>query len=258
MSRRATTLATRAWRLARMTAHLLHGLVTLTLAFPRATSAARDRHIRAWGQKLLRIMAVRHAVDVPPGFDPRARPRLLIGNHVSWLDVFALQAVSGARFVAKAELASWPLVGRLIRQSGTVFIERGKRSDTRRINATLRRHLEAGEVIAVFPEGTTSDGRDVLKFHANLLQAALDAGVEVVPFCLRYVGPDGRYSEAPAYVGDMTFLQSVGRILAMPRFTCEVTFFPPLSVEGRTRRELALAAQQMVRERLHGHSRQDR
>jgi 1-acyl-sn-glycerol-3-phosphate acyltransferase len=255
---RPTPLAARAWRLARMAAHIVRGLATLALVFPRAARARRDQLIRAWGRDVLRIFSLRHVVDAPPGFDPHAGPRLLVGNHVSWLDVYALQAVTAARFVAKAELASWPVVGRLIRQSGTVFIERGRRSDTRRINHTLRAHLEAGEVIAVFPEGSTSDGRDVLKFHANLLQAALDADAEIVPFCLRYTDTRGHYAAAPAYVGDMSFLRSIGNVLREPRLVCEVTFFPPLDRRGRSRRELAAAAEQMVRERLHGHSRQDR
>ncbi|MBL8382616.1 MAG: 1-acyl-sn-glycerol-3-phosphate acyltransferase [Burkholderiales bacterium] len=241
-----------------MAIHLVRGLSTLALVFPRATPARRDRLIRAWGRKVLAIFSVRLVVDPPPGLDLAARRRLYVGNHVSWLDIYALQSVTAARFVAKAELATWPLIGRLIRQSGTVFIERSKRSDTRRINQTLRAHLEAGDVIAVFPEGTTSDGRDVRKFHANLLQAALDADAEIVPFCLRYLDTQGNYAEAPAYIGDLTFLQSVARVLRERRLVCELTFFPPLERAGRGRRELAAAAEQQVRLRLHGHSRQDR
>lgn len=255
---RPTPLAVRALRLGRMAAHIARGLLTLAFVFPRAGQARRDRLLRAWARKVLAIFAFRHVVDAPPGFDAQAPGRLYIGNHVSWMDIYAIQAVTAARFVAKAELASWPVLGRLIRQSGTLFIERARRTDTRRINQTLRAHLEAGEVIAVFPEGTTSDGREVLKFHANLLQSALDAGAPVVPFCVRYLDQRGHYTPAPAYIGDQTFWQSIRAVLRERRLTCEITFFAPLESTGRTRRELALAAESMIRERLAGYSRQDR
>jgi len=253
-----TPILTRTWRLARLAAHIGGGLLTLATVFPRVKRHRRDQIVRAWSRKVLAILSLRLVVDLPPGFDTAAGRRLYIGNHVSWLDIYALQAVTAARFVAKSELAAWPVLGRLIRESGTVFIERGKRSDTRRINQTLRAHLEAGETIAVFPEGTTSDGRDVLKFHGNLLQAALDAEAQITPFCLRYLDTRGNYSEAPAYIGELTFWQSVRRVLRERRLVCELTFFPPLEVAGRVRRELAAAAEAQVRERLHGYSRQDR
>lgn len=241
-----------------MVAHIARGFATLAWTFPRATRKRRDQILRAWSRKVLQILSFRHVVDAPPGFDAAAGRRLYIGNHVSWIDIYALQAVTAARFVAKAELAAWPVLGRLIRASGTVFIERSKRSDTRRINQTLRTHLEAGEIIGVFPEGTTSDGRDVIKFHANLLQAALDAEAEIVPFCVRYLDTRGNYSEVPAFIGEQTFWQSIRRVLREKRLVCELTFFPPLDVAGRNRRELALAAEQQVRQRLLGHSRQNR
>lgn len=255
---RPTSLATRALRVARMVLHIAHGLATVALIFPRATQKRRDRMIRAWGHKVLRIFCVVQRVDKPPGFDVQAGRRLYVGNHISWLDIYALQAVTAARFVAKAEIASWPVLGRLIRLAGTVFIERGKRSDTRRINRTIGAHLQADEAIAVFPEGTTSDGRDVIKFHGNLLQAAIDADAEIVPFCLRYLDERGHYSDAAAFIGEMTMRDSILRVLREKRLVCELTFFSPLKADGRTRRELAHAAELMVRERLQGHSRQDR
>ena len=255
---RATSLLTRAARLARAGAHLAQGLMTLAWVFPRATRARRERLMRAWDGKLLRIFGVRVTVNAPPGFDLAHPKRLYIGNHISWLDIFALQAITATRFVAKSELAAGAVFGRLVRQSGTVFIERARRSDTRRINLTLREHLAQGEIIAVFPEGATSDGREVKKFHANLLQAALDAEAQIVPFCLRYTDAQGNYTDATAYVGEMTLWQSLQRILREPTVRCELTLFVPLETQGRDRRQLAHAAETLVRQRLHGHTRQDR
>jgi 1-acyl-sn-glycerol-3-phosphate acyltransferase len=255
---RPTSPFIRALRLARMALHIAQGLATLAFVFPRVAPSRRNRLVRAWDRKLLAIFGVRMKVDTPHGFEIAHPKRLYLGNHVSWLDVYALQAITAARFVAKSELAAWPVLGRLIRAAGTVFIERGKRSDTRRINATLRKHLEEGEVIAVFPEGTTSDGRDVQKFHANLLQAALDAGAEIVPFCLRYTDAKGRFTLATAYVGDMSLWDSLKLTLREPWLHCELTLFAPLETAGRDRRQLAHAAETLVRQRLQGHTRQDR
>ena len=241
-----------------MAAHIVQGLVTLMFVFPRVSPARRLRLIRSWDGKVLNIFAMRMKVDAPPGFDLAHSKRLYIGNHISWIDVYALQSVTAARFVAKSELAAWPVLGTLIALSGTVFIERAKRADTRRIVKTLQQHLHDREVIAVFPEGSTTDGRDVLKFHANLLQAALDAGAEIVPFCLRYTDAKGHFTTAAAYIGEMSLWESLKLMLREKRMHCELTLFAPLDTAGRDRRQLAHAAETLVRQRLQGHTRQDR
>lgn len=238
--------------------HILAGFAKLATVFPRATAARRDQLVRAWGHKVLRIFAVSLTVEKPHDFDPQAGRRMLIGNHISWIDIYVLQAVTAARFVAKAELADWPVLGRLMVQSGTVFIERGKRSDTLRTNQTIRTRLDQGAIIGVFPEGTTTDGRDVLKFHGNLLQAAIDGGAEIAPFCLRYTDAGGHYTDATAYIGDLSFWDSIKLMLREKKLHCELTFFAPLIQDGRNRRELAAAAENMIRERIKGHTPQDR
>ena len=241
-----------------MVLHLAQGLATIAIVFPRAGRPRRDRLIRQWDAKLLKLFAVRVSVDAPHGFDARAPQRLFVGNHVSWLDIYVMQAITASRFVAKSELAAWPVLGRLVRDTGTIFIERARRSDTRRINSVLKQHLSDGDIIAVFPEGTTSDGGDVRKFHANLFQSALDAGAQIVPFCLRYTDAKGQLSTAPAYLNDLTFWDSVKLTLREPRLRCELTIFSPLETAGRDRRQLAHAAETLVRQRLQGHTRQDR
>jgi len=243
-----------------MAVHIVRGLLTLAIIFPGATPQKRNHLIRAWGHKVLGIFAVSLTVHKPHDFDPAPErgKRLYIGNHISWMDIYAVQAVTATRFIAKSELRTWPVLGRLMVQSGTVFIERAKRSDTRRINETIREHLEGGTMIAVFPEGTTSDGRDVRKFHGNLLQAALDASAEIVPFCLRYTDAQGHYTGAPAYIDELTMWDSINLVLREKRLHCELTFFSPLAREGRGRRELAAAAEGMIRERVKGFTPQDR
>jgi 1-acyl-sn-glycerol-3-phosphate acyltransferase len=243
-----------------MVVHIVRGLLTLAIIFPGATPQKRNHLIRAWGHKVLQIFAVSLTVHKPHDFDPAPEggKRLYIGNHISWMDIYAVQAVTATRFVAKSELKTWPVLGRLMVHSGTVFIERAKRSDTLRINQTIREHLDGGTLITVFPEGTTTDGRDVNKFHGNLLQAAIDGGAEIAPFCLRYLDARGNYTDAPAYIGDLTMWDSIKAVLREKRLHCELTFFSPLSHEGRGRRELAAAAEGMIRERIMGFTPQDR
>jgi 1-acyl-sn-glycerol-3-phosphate acyltransferase len=259
---RPTPLPARAWRLTRMALHVVRGFATIAFVFPGASRERQDQMVRAWSHHVLGIFGVSISVAKPHDFDQlhaqSQGKRLFIGNHVSWLDIYAVQSVTGARFVAKSELAAWPVLGRLMRNAGTVFIERNKRADTLRINQTVREHLEGGTVIAIFPEGTTSDGRDVLKFHGNLLQAAMDAGAEIVPFCLRYMDAQGHFTDTPAYYGDMTMWQSIKLVLRQRKLHVDLAFFSPLAQEQRSRRELAMAAQTMIRERVLGHTAQDR
>ena len=111
---------------------------------------------------------------------------LVVANHISWLDIFVLNAHHPVRFVAKAEIAKWPVVSRMIRGAGTVFIERERRRDTHRVNHQMAHVLANGDVVAIFPEGTTTYGTDVLPFKSSLLQPIVEAEGHVQPVAIRY------------------------------------------------------------------------
>ncbi|MGQ9725325.1 MAG: lysophospholipid acyltransferase family protein, partial [Tepidimonas sp.] len=164
-------------------AHLLQGLWTVWWCFPRWDEATRARRIQAWSAQALRILGVALRVQGQP---PAHGPLLVVANHVSWLDILAIDAAWPCRFVSKADVRHWPLLGRLVAGAGTLFIERDRKRDALRVVHHLAERLQAGDVLAVFPEGTTSDGRSVLPFHANLLQAALATGTPVQPLGLAY------------------------------------------------------------------------
>jgi 1-acyl-sn-glycerol-3-phosphate acyltransferase len=163
-------------RLARLALHVLRGLAIAGFVFPAISEARRRQHIRRWSRQLLAIFNVRLHVH-----RARARARgaaapaapMIVANHISWIDPFVIDAVMPARFVAKSEIARWPLVGWLSARAGTVFIQRARRRDTARINDRVTNALRAGAVMAVFPEGTTTDGSRVLHFHSSLLQPAV-------------------------------------------------------------------------------------
>ena len=168
-----------------------------------------------------------------------AGPVLFVANHVSWIDVQALGAVAGARFVAKAEVRDWPVVGAMAARFGTLFLRRGHRRDAWRVKNTIARLLVTGERVVVFPEATTTDGTRVAPFYAALLQAAIDAAIPVQPIAIRHGEHDGSLSAAAAFVDDMSFVRSLGRVLARPRIVTELVFGKPIWAADKTRRDLA-------------------
>jgi 1-acyl-sn-glycerol-3-phosphate acyltransferase len=222
-------------RLARGLLHTLRGLLICAFVFPRLDGAARMRQVGAWSARLLALLDIECVVEgaVAEG------PVMVVANHVSWLDILALNAVRPARFVAKADMRHWPLLGWLIACGGTLFIEREKKRDALRVVHQVAEALRRGERIAVFPEGTIGAGGSLLPFHANLLQAAISAGAPIQPVALRYGDAHARFSAAVDYVGDTTLLQSIARVLAAERLCVHVT---QLGVEPPTLGRRALAA----------------
>lgn len=172
---------------------------------------------------------------------------MLVANHVSWLDIFVIDAVVPARFVAKSEIRSWPVFGWLSERVGTIFIERARRHDTARVNALVADALGAGDVFVVFPEGTTTDGTEVLKFHASLLAPALTAGAAVQPVAIRYERDDGTLCVAAAYVGDASLWDALIAMSGEPVIHAHVWFHEPLKGSYRHRRDVAAAAREAIR-----------
>ncbi len=237
----------RCLRLARVFLHLLRGLLISTLLFPFYSRTRRRQEIRKWSAALMHILGVQvHVHDAPV----RARPLMLVSNHVSWLDIFALNSAIPMRFVAKSEIRRWPFIGWLSAKTGTLFIERGRRSDTARVNRLIAEAMLEGDVVAVFPEGTTSDGTQILRFHSSLLQPALIADAVVQPVALRFTHGDGSLCTEAAFDGDKTLLQSLLQISALRKIAVQLHFLPLLSGDVPHRRALADAAHAAIASRL--------
>jgi 1-acyl-sn-glycerol-3-phosphate acyltransferase len=183
------------WRLLRAIAHMLSGWWTIRFRFERLSPAARAQCVEQWAERLLNIMGVRLTVHGTP---PAHGPVLVVCNHLSWLDIVAIHAARHVRFVSKASVRHWPVIGTLSTGAGTLYIERERRRDAVRVVHHMTEALRAGDIIAVFPEGTTSDGHGLLPFHANLLQAAISSGAPVQPAALRFAdAASGQNSDAP-------------------------------------------------------------
>jgi len=236
-----TSRIARLWRLSRLSVHLCLGILEVALFFPHRTAAKRTQAIHRWSVRLCRILAIRvNASGDHPGHMPANT--VLVANHVSWLDIFVMNAVTVSRFVAKAEVRSWPVIGWLCVQTGTLFVTREKRHDTRRINQQIAGALSEGDCIAVFPEGSTTAGFDVISFNASLLQPAIDAGATLQPVALRYFDRRGERTDAAAYIGEMSLADSMQRLLAEPALTVQLDYLDPIPCGDLHRRDLAKVA----------------
>ena len=236
-----------AWRLARVTVHLLAGLATCALVFPWARRSLRDAATRRWSRRLLAICNVR--VESAPGAPPLAHA-LFVANHISWLDIFVIDSLYPCRFVAKAEIRAWPVLGWLAAAAGTVFIARGNRRELRHIFKGIVTVLQQGERVAFFPEGTVASQGQVLPFHANLFEGAIDARVAVQPCALAYLDAHGAWHPGVDYAGDISFLESIVMILVGPPVRARLACLAPIEGEGAHRRELAQAAHDAIQAAL--------
>ncbi|HUI25458.1 MAG TPA: lysophospholipid acyltransferase family protein [Candidatus Kryptonia bacterium] len=242
-----TPLRLQLWRLARLVWHVLGVWLHATWRAEIAP-VERQRLVQRWSAELLAILNVRLIYS---GCVPRpGQPLLLVANHISWMDVQALGSVVGARFVAKHEVRDWPLVGKTAAHSGSFFLKRGSCRDAWRIKNRMASALRGGESVAAFPESTTTDGSRVNAFYPAMLQAAVDAGVAVCPVTLRYQSANRTGSAAVAFLGEMTFAESLKRVLREPLIAVEVSFGAPISPRNRTRRELATLAQLAITQTL--------
>ena len=238
------------WRLLRLLVHALWGLWLVAWRFPRLNADQQQARVQAWSLGLLTCAGITLQLRGRP---QRAGPVLLVANHHSWLDIPVLHAARYCRFISKSDLQDWPIAGTLATAAGTLYIRRESRRDALRMVTSMRDALLAGEVLAVFPEGQTGDGRALLPFHANLLQAALDAGAPVQPVGLRFLdGIGGATSDAPSFVGDESFLGSVWRTLKAPGITAVVHFGAPERALGRDRRAWSQALHAAVDALRHG------
>jgi 1-acyl-sn-glycerol-3-phosphate acyltransferase len=230
------------WRVSRACSHLLFGVALVATRFGRDDPALRMRQARRWSTGFLHLLGVRLAVQ---GL-PRPGAKLLVANHISWLDILAIDAVEPARFVSKAEVRRWPVFSGLASASGTLYLERERPRDALRVVHQMAEALQAGDTVAVFPEGTTGDGAELLPFHANLLQAAIATETPVQPVALRYFDAAQPISPAVLFLGETTLLQSVWWIACAQGLSVQVEILPARSVRQADRRRLAQTLRQDI------------
>lgn len=218
---------------------LLIGCV-LVLVLSALRAAWRDRALSTWFRMLLRALGIRLVIEerLPSG------GALVISNHVSWLDIVALQVLCPMRMLAKVEVRSWPVLGPLAGRVGTVYIDRERLSALPGAVRTIADELRSGAVIGAFPEGTTWCGRASGRFRPAVFQAAVDAGARMQPVALGFQTAAGEPTTAAAFLGDATLFESVLSVARMRGLVVELVVLPELV--GTDRRELARRAQDAI------------
>jgi len=198
-----------------------------------------------WSARLLRVLNIAARLD---GTAPRpaGAPMMIASNHVSWLDIFLISSVHPTRFVAKSEIRDWPVAGWIVEKAGTLFIHRARRHDIGRINEAVRAALANGDCVGLFPEGTTTEGDELLKFHGALFEAALANGAWVHPAAIRYEHPDGSLCREAAYAGELSFMQSLGLIMGQRSIAARIAFAAPIDCAGLDRRAIAALARERI------------
>ena len=239
------------FRLLRTALHLCQGSATVAFIYPWLSEKHRLALKKRWSRQLLTILGVRLRYQGALQADAKLPTGLIVANHISFLDIFVVNAIAPTAFVSKDDIRNWPLIGWLSAHTDTLFLERGSRSAAQRARENLVHHLRRGRRVALFPEGTTTRGDTVLPFHSALLQSAIDAGTTVTPVVLRYRSDDGSHSTAPAYVDDISLLECLRSIANEKRLYAEVLAHAPLTTAAVDRRELSAHAHRVITHTLH-------
>ena len=234
-------------RLLRFSLHVLAGLLLIKLRFGSLSQVAKQAYIQRWSRKMLRILGAQMTVQG----QATTGAKLVVANHVSWMDIAAVHAVlPEARFVSKADVRHWPIVGLLVEGVGTLFIERASKRDALRVVHQTAAALKAGDTVAVFPEGTTGAGPQLLPFHGNLLQAAISTETPLQPLVLRWFEPGERFSSSACFIGDTSLVQSLWRVASARGLGVRVQILPTMGTAHADRRALAEHLREVIAQGL--------
>ncbi|ROH86234.1 1-acyl-sn-glycerol-3-phosphate acyltransferase [Pseudomethylobacillus aquaticus] len=235
-----------------MVLHTVYGVMIAGLLLPHVKPAWRDRLISHWCRGLLSLLNVTLRVHgTPPPFD--SRNIMLVGNHISWLDIHALNSVKALRFVAKSEIRGWPVFGWFSEKVNTLFTERTRKQDAGRMVDITAEALRSGDCICFFPEGTTSDGSHILPFKGSLMQAAINADSMIWPVTIRYPDANDQPNVAMAYYGDISLQDSIFSVIGQKAPVVELHFGSPIAAHGHERRGLSLLARQAIASNFPNH-----
>lgn len=203
--------------------------------------ASKQSLIKWWCGGLVRAFHIKVIIsgNLPPTSTCGA---MFVANHISWVDIHALNSQIALRFIAKAEIKNWPIFGYLAQKADALFIDRGKRQVAGEIVGITSASLAEGDNLCFFPEGTTTDGKQVLAFKSSVLQAAINANTTVWPVAIRYVNLDGSINTEMAYAGETDLMESMLQIIKQKNALVELHFLPPIHASTQNRRDLTQQA----------------
>jgi len=228
---------------------ILHILlvIPLCLLIFISTKNQQERIIRFWCKRLLSIFEISVEVTGLESNLMNQKKYLMVANHISWMDIIVIQSIKPCIFVAKSDVASWPLFGWVAQMTGTIFIKRDKISDIKKALKKMKRRLIKRSV-CIFPEGTSTNGRYLLPFKSNLFQSSIDTQKSILPLCLRYEQKN-IYTDKTAFVDDMSLLDSIIKIKQEKDIRVVVEILQPIRPRYN-RKELASYTQEIIRNNL--------
>ena len=216
----------------------------LTLLYPAAKAKAKRDALKArwlsWFSTIVNLHIVK-AGELPE------QGALLVSNHISWLDIIVIGQYIPAYFVAKSDISSWPVIGYLARQGGTIFIRRGDKQHIRATAEKMMWLLKQNSNIIAFPEGTTTKGNEVLSFHSSLFQPALLTKAIIQPVVLQY---QGAAKEHAPFVGDDGFVPHLIKMLMLDKIEVHLSFLPIINSSGKDRHSVSVEARDMIRRKI--------
>ncbi len=225
------------YRILLLTVHIAVGIIILATIWVFCEQKTRDKLIQWWSKGVMwrfNIKVVTYG-EAPKNTQENC---MILANHISWIDIHALNSVIPVRFIAKSDINHWPVFGYLARKSGTIFIDRTARKDTSRIVNKTAESLLKGNNLAFFPEGTTTDGTTLGHFKSSLVQAAINAGADIKPLAIRYPNLDGSTNTKLAYAGETTMAESMMQALKTKQPVVELHFMPNISSQSGNRQTI--------------------
>ena len=239
------------YRKFRIVVHTITGLILAASILPFVQKSTKSYLIKWWCSGLLCAFNIQvKTFGKPPS--SMAQGVLFVANHVSWSDIHALNSVVALRFISKSDVKEWPIFGYLATQANTLFINRDNLQAAGKIVDVCSASLKDGDNLCFFPEGTTSDGQQVLPFKSSIVQAAIDAKALIWPVAVRYVNADASLNTQMAYAGETTMLQSIVAILNIKKPVVELHFLEPIVTADQTRRQLTQTAYDAIVTKLAG------
>jgi 1-acyl-sn-glycerol-3-phosphate acyltransferase len=191
--------------------HVFSALIQL-LFFVLLSQRIRAYLIQLWSSQLLKILKIKVVVHGDQNFIDGHYSYLMASNHISWLDIHVINTIKPVVFVAKADVANWPIFGWIAKMIGTIFVKREKLSDLKRVIKEIKLKLQEQQTVCIFPEGTSSDGRQILEFRSNLFEAVAGSEIKILPIALSYQ-EDQKYSDRTAFIGEMGLIDSIKLIM---------------------------------------------
>lgn len=232
------------WRSLILISHIVLGCLLVPVSRERDSNGelrVRPNVIAWWHGRLMRILnfQIVSTGQVPAG------PALLISNHVSWVDIPLLGYSASARFLSKDDVREWPVIGWLASSTGTLFIKRGG-GQTEAVTAAINEQLQSGKILTLFPEGTTTDGKDVRPFFPRLFAVVVDTEIPVVPVTIRY-HIDGAHDPVAPFIGEQSLGENLLNLLGRKVNQVHLHFAEPLGhQDGEGRKALAERARNAI------------